>query len=79
MVDTNLDFGFLRLPDVLKLVPVSKSTWWAGVKDGKFPQPVKIAPRCSAWRVKDIRALAEGLYLRDGDETEQGVPNNVAA
>jgi len=49
--------GFVRLPDVLKVFPVSKSTWWAGVKDNRFPQPVKLGPKITAWRVEDIRAL----------------------
>ncbi len=49
--------GFVRLPEVLKVFPVSKSTWWAGVKDGRFPQPVKLGPKISAWRVNDIREL----------------------
>ncbi|MDC8637047.1 AlpA family transcriptional regulator [Xanthomonas hortorum] len=51
--------GFLRLPEVLKLFPVSRSTWWAGVRDGRYPQPVKIGERCTAWRAEDIRALIE--------------------
>jgi predicted DNA-binding transcriptional regulator AlpA len=49
--------GFVRLPQVLKVFPVSKSTWWAGVKDGRFPQPVKLGPKMTAWRVEDIREL----------------------
>jgi predicted DNA-binding transcriptional regulator AlpA len=40
-------------------IPVSKSTWWAGVKDGRFPKPVKLGTRISAWRVEDIRRLIE--------------------
>ena len=51
--------GFLRLPAVLALIPVSKSTWWAGIKAGRFPQPVKIGPRTTCWRVEDIRKLIE--------------------
>ena len=38
-------------------IPVSKSTWWAGVKSGRFPKPVKLGPRTTAWRVEDIRSL----------------------
>jgi predicted DNA-binding transcriptional regulator AlpA len=41
-------------------IPVSKSTWWAGVKSGRFPTPVKIGPRITAWRAEDIHALIEG-------------------
>jgi len=39
------------------LIPVGKSTWWAGVKDGRYPKPVKLGPRITAWRVEDVRAL----------------------
>lgn len=49
--------GFLRLPQVLAVYPVSKSTWWEGVRRGRYPAPVKIGARCSAWRAEDIRAL----------------------
>ena len=49
--------GFVRLPEVLKVFPVSKSTWWAGVKDGVYPQPVNLGARITAWRVEDIREL----------------------
>jgi prophage regulatory protein len=49
--------GFLRLRAVLKVFPVSKSTWWAGVKTGKFPKPIKLTARTTAWKVEDIRAL----------------------
>lgn len=51
--------GFLRLPEVLMLYPVSRSTWWAGCRSGRYPQPVKIGKRCTAWRVEDIRSLIE--------------------
>lgn len=51
--------GFLRLPEVLKLIPVSKSTWWAGVKSGRFPKSVKLGPRTTAWRAEDIQALID--------------------
>jgi predicted DNA-binding transcriptional regulator AlpA len=46
--------GFLRLNEVLKLIPVGKTTWWAGVKTGRFPKPIKLGMRITAWRVEDI-------------------------
>ena len=52
--------GFVRLCGILAPngpIPVSKSTWWAGVKDGRYPKPVKLGPRITAWRVEDIRSL----------------------
>lgn len=42
--------------------PVGRSTWWAGVKSGKFPQPVKLGPKTTAWRAEDIRALIENVH-----------------
>jgi predicted DNA-binding transcriptional regulator AlpA len=61
--------GFLRLaqiignrnvsPPIPAIVPISKSSWWAGVKTGRFPKPVKLGPRMTVWRVEDIRALVE--------------------
>jgi prophage regulatory protein len=54
--------GFLRIGSVLAPrgpIPVSKSTWWAGVKAGRYPKPVKLGPRITAWRVEDIRNLIE--------------------
>ena len=49
--------GFLRLPEVLKLFPISKSAWWAGVKSEIYPKPVKLSPNVTAWRIEDIRDL----------------------
>lgn len=59
--------GFLRLKQILgdpkadpptpPIIPVSSYSWLQGVKTGQFPQPVKLGPRTTAWRVEDIRAL----------------------
>lgn len=61
------EIGFLRLPQILgnpkaepaipPIIPVGKSCWWDGVKTGRFPKPVKLSPRVTAWRVEDIRSL----------------------
>lgn len=52
---------FLRLPQVLELIPVCKSAWWQGCKDGRFPKPIKLGPRTTAWRASDIAALVRQL------------------
>ncbi|WP_434718125.1 AlpA family phage regulatory protein [Paraburkholderia sp. A1BS-2L] len=49
--------SLLRLPEVLALIPVSRATWYAGIKTGRYPQPVSLGPRCSAWRASDIQRL----------------------
>lgn len=49
------DTGYLRLPEVLRYIPVSKTTWWNGVKSGRFPKSVKLGPGITAWKAEDIR------------------------
>lgn len=64
--------GYLRLPHIIgrkatknapaiqPIIPVSRSTWWAGVRSGRYPQPVRtLGPRITVWRAEDIRALIE--------------------
>ena len=66
--------GFLRLPQIIgdprtntpPLIPIKKSTWWAGVKSGRFPKPVKLGPRITVWRVEDIRSLIINISFREG-------------
>jgi len=64
--------GYLRLmqivgrpatdsaPAILGIIPVSRSTWWAGVRSGRYPQPTRaLGDRITAWHVDDIRALID--------------------
>jgi predicted DNA-binding transcriptional regulator AlpA len=61
--------GFVRLPQILgdpkadppvpAIFPVSRSTWYLGVKSGRYPSPVKLGPRIAAWRAETIRELIE--------------------
>lgn len=53
--------GFLRLPQVLQIIPIGKSTWWAGIQSGRFPKGIKLGPRTTAWRCEDIRQLLDDL------------------
>ena len=55
------DIALWRLPTVLAHVPISRSGWWAGVKAGRYPAPVRISTRCVAWKSEDIRALINSL------------------
>lgn len=67
--------GFVRLPQIIgnpnaippipPIVPVGKSSWWAGCLSGKYPKPIKLGPRVTVWRVEDIRALIENAGKLD--------------
>lgn len=53
--------GLLRVRQILTLIPIGRSTWWAGVKTGKFPKPaMKLGPRLTVWRAEDIQKLIRG-------------------
>ncbi len=54
-------YGFLRLPQILAIFPISRSAWWAGCKSGRYPKPVKLGPRTTVWRAEDIAAFAQSL------------------
>ncbi|WP_306259537.1 AlpA family transcriptional regulator [Pararhizobium sp. IMCC21322] len=60
--------GFVRLKQILSPIgpiPVSKSTWWAGIKDGRFPKPVKLGSRITVWHAEDIQALFDAEKAGD--------------
>ena len=65
------EIGYVRLKQILgdlkadppipPIIPVGKSSWWAGVKAGIYPKPIKLSKRVTVWRASDIRALVEGI------------------
>lgn len=66
----NPQLRFYRLKEVIGdrkkgipgIIPVSRSAWYAGIKDGIYPKPVKLSERTSAWRSTDIDELVKRLY-----------------
>lgn len=54
----------LRLNVVLSRVPISRSAWYEGCKSGRFPAPIKLGPKTSAWRESDINALIQQLAAK---------------
>lgn len=61
MINELIHTGFVRLPQILALIPIGKSTWWAGVKTGKYPQPIKLGANTTVWKAEDIHALIKKL------------------
>jgi predicted DNA-binding transcriptional regulator AlpA len=76
--------GFLRLPQIIgnpratppipALIPVSRSTWWGGVKTGRFPAPRKLGTRITVWDVRDIRALIQQISNGQSDTASPAAP-----
>lgn len=61
----SIDFplsGLVRLKQIIGPdgpLPISASTFWLGVKKGRFPKPIKLGPKITVWKAEDIRALIE--------------------
>lgn len=49
--------GYVRLPQILSVFPISKSAWWAGIRAGKFPKQIKLGEKTSVWKAEQIWAL----------------------
>ena len=58
--------GLVRLATILAVIQVSKSTWWEGVRDGRFPKPIKLGPRITVWRAEEIWDLIHNGVKKKG-------------
>ncbi|MCP4885832.1 MAG: AlpA family phage regulatory protein [Planctomycetaceae bacterium] len=64
------EIGFLRMRDIIGdknnpgIIPVSRSSWYKGIAEGRYPKPVKLGERISAWKIEDIRKLIDELNQR---------------
>ena len=65
--------SLLRLPQVLEIIPISKSAWWQGCKDGRYPKPVKLGPRTTVWKASDISAFMRQLSRSSIQDESNGV------
>ena len=67
--------GFLRLDQIVRtpnasqtpLIPISVSSWWLGIRKGKYPAPIKLGSKTTVWRVRDIKNLLEKLSGTNDD------------
>ena len=51
-------------PPIQPILPISKSSWWDGVKSGRFPKAIKIGANTTVWREDEIRSLVDELADR---------------
>ena len=56
-LNTLPDHAYLRLHQVLAIIPVSRSAWYLGITTGKYPAPVKLGERTSVYKLADIKKL----------------------
>ena len=48
-------------PPIPAIIPISKSSWWNGIKSGRYPKPIKLGENTTVWKENDIRKLVEKL------------------
>ena len=61
-------FGYLRVNQILAIIPIGRSTWWKWVADGKAPKPIKLGPRTTAWKAEDISQFITQLEEQGGKQ-----------
>ncbi|MDR2646191.1 MAG: AlpA family transcriptional regulator [Holosporaceae bacterium] len=61
LVDAGKAYGFLRLPQVMQLVPIGKTSIYDKIKKGEFPAQIKLGTKTSVWRREDIDAYIEKM------------------
>ncbi len=62
--------GFLRIKGVQARIPVSRATWYAGIKAGKYPKPIRLSEGVSVWRVADIEKLCHQIEQQAAEVTQ---------
>lgn len=63
--------SFLRLYQVLEIIPISRSGWWKGCKEGKYPKPIKLGPRTTVWKKSEIQELVAKIAGISGQNAEE--------
>lgn len=61
----DMNVTLMRIPQILKVMPVSKSKFWLMVQKGEFPKPIKIG-RSSFWTIEQVQAF---IRERSGQST----------
>lgn len=61
IVNPNQPNRLIKIGEVLSLIPVSKATWYEGIRTGRFPKPVKLGMRASAWKLSEINTLIDSM------------------
>ncbi len=63
-VDSLPSPALYRLKQVLQRIPVSRSTWFAGINTGRFPRGHHLSPGITVWHSDDIHKLIHTVCPR---------------
>lgn len=71
-INSNSEERLLRLPEVLRIIPVSRSEWYRRLAAGDAPAAVELGPRARAWRLSDVNAYLLRIAARDRSNVAAG-------
>ncbi|MCL1824373.1 MAG: AlpA family phage regulatory protein [Betaproteobacteria bacterium] len=62
MQTQNKPDGLYRLSQIVPdQIPVSKSTWWQWVREGRAPKPIRLGPNVTVWKASDIQKFVSDM------------------
>lgn len=56
---SQIQYQFIRLPEVMQMTGYGRSSVLNRVKDGTMPQPIKLGPRATAWIKSEVQAWVD--------------------
>ncbi|MEK9709496.1 MAG: AlpA family phage regulatory protein [Alphaproteobacteria bacterium] len=51
-------------PPITPIIPISKTAWWKGVAEGKYPQPIKLSEKVTVWRADEVQKLVDEICAK---------------
>lgn len=68
-----------RLKQVLELIPVSRSAWFAGIQTGRYPPSYSLGPRTTVWLSHDIDEVIRTLPRASAPQVGKGICAGLAS
>ena len=65
VVEQQMQERLIRLKEVLQIVPVSKSSWWAGIQKGVYPKGRKLTEKTTVWVYSEIMAIVDSVKQQE--------------
>ena len=62
----------LRMPEVLRIAAISRTTLWRYVKNATFPPAVRLGPNAIAWRSRDVDRWLASLPGQESGRKRKG-------
>jgi predicted DNA-binding transcriptional regulator AlpA len=58
----------IKLPEVLATLGMKRTAWYAGIRAGKYPKPIKRSPRDTVWPMSAIQKIVSDTIASGGGQ-----------